>query len=235
MGRGFFATADHVHVGRTNRAAGDGSGGGQTGREAKWMRCARCVGLNTKRGTRIIETMPLYTGAGDHGETSFFDGAQVSKADVRVAAYGEVDELNTTLGMAVAFGLDADLREIVVATQRHLFALGARLADPGSRIASRVAKANITEADVKQLERWIDDFDATLPELKSFILPGGGRAGASLHLARTVCRRAERCVVALGVDLVEPLILRYVNRLSDLLFVLGRAANHRAEVAEVEW
>ncbi len=179
--------------------------------------------------------MPLYTGAGDRGETSFFAGAQVSKADARVAAYGEVDELNAALGIAVSFGMDSDLREIVIATQHHLFALGARLADPGSRIAARVAKANITEADVNQLEQWIDELDAAVPKLRSFILPGGSRAAASLHLARTVCRRAERCIVGLGVDLVEPVMLKYINRLSDLLFVLARAASHRAGVAEVEW
>ena len=191
--------------------------------------------MNGERGTPIIEAVPLYTGAGDRGDTSFFDGGQVSKADPRVSACGEVDELNATLGMAVAFGLDADLAEIVVGIQHQLFALGARLADPGSRIATRVAKANITEVDVKQLEQWIDDLDASVPALRSFILPGGGRTGASLHLARTVCRRAERCIVRLGVDLVEPVILRYINRLSDLLFVLARAANRRAGVTEVEW
>ena len=152
-----------------------------------------------------------------------------------MSAYGEVDELNATLGMAVALGMDTDLREIVVAIQHDLFALGATLADPASRIAARVAKANITDADVTRLERWIDELDAALPALRSFILPGGGPAGASLHLARTVCRRAERCIVGLGVDLLEPAMLRYVNRLSDLLFVLARSANPRAKVAEVEW
>jgi cob(I)alamin adenosyltransferase len=177
----------------------------------------------------------IYTKTGDTGETSLFDRSRVSKADPRVDAYGEVDELNACLGTALAAGLDADLAEALTAIQKDLFAVGARLADPSSRIASRVAKASVTEADVARLEQTIDRLEAELPPLARFILPGGSPAGALLHLARTVCRRAERRVVGLGSGAVEPAVVVYLNRLSDLLFVMARAVNHRARAPEVEW
>lgn len=183
----------------------------------------------------IIRTVTLYTGAGDRGETALFDGTRISKSDARVAAYGDVDELNATLGLALAAGLDTELSAIAIEIQRDLFALGARLADPGSRIAGRVTKATIGEADVRRLETWIDELDAALPPLRSFILPGGGQAGAAFHLARAICRRAERRIVGLGVESLEPEVLRYVNRLSDLLFVLARTVNDRAQAVEREW
>ncbi len=179
--------------------------------------------------------MPLYTGIGDRGTTALFDGTTVPKDDPRVAVYGDVDELNATVGLARAAGLPDDLDEMLVAVQRDLFAIGARLADPRSRISARVTKAQIGRVDVERLEGWIDRVDGALPPLRSFILPGGGPSGAALHQARAVCRRAERRIVGLGVDAVEPELLRYVNRLSDLLFALARAVNHRAGVAEVEW
>ena len=122
---------------------------------------------------------------------------------------------------------------MVVAVQRDLFAIGARLADPRSRIAARVTKAQIGAADVERLEAWIDRVDGALPPLRSFILPGGSSTGAALHQARAVCRRAERRIVGLGVDAVEPELLRYVNRLSDLLFALARAVNDRS--GAIEW
>jgi cob(I)alamin adenosyltransferase len=177
----------------------------------------------------------IYTKTGDLGETSLFDRSRVSKADPRVDAYGEVDELNACLGTVLAAGTDADLGEALTAIQKDLFAVGARLADPSSRIASRVAKASVTEADVARLEQTIDRLEAELPPLVRFILPGGSPAGALLHLARTVCRRAERRVVGLGSGAVEPAVVVYLNRLSDLLFVMARAANHRARAPEVEW
>jgi cob(I)alamin adenosyltransferase len=177
----------------------------------------------------------IYTKTGDAGETSLFDQTRVSKADHRVDAYGEVDELNACLGVACAQGLDADLAASLEAIQRDLFALGARLADPASRIAARVTKAAITDDDVHRLERLIDTLETELSPLRRFILPGGSRAGALLHLARAVCRRAERRVVGLGADAVEPIVVVYLNRLSDLLFVMARAVNHRAAVPEVEW
>lgn len=179
--------------------------------------------------------MKIYTKTGDSGETSLFDGTRVSKTDPRVAAYGEVDELQAALGVSAASGLDPELSHIVLTLQRDLFALGARLADPSHRIAPRVAKVVIAEDSVARLEGWIDHFDAELPRLRHFILAGGSPGGASLHLARTVCRRAERAVLSLGLDGVEANVLIYLNRLSDLLFVMARAANHRAQVPETEW
>ena len=179
--------------------------------------------------------MKIYTKTGDAGETSLFDNTRVSKADARVDAYGEVDELNACLGAARAAGVDADLREAIEAIQRELFAVGARLADPASRIAERVTKAAVTNDDVQRLEQIIDRLENEVPPLRRFILPGGSPAGSLLHLARTVCRRAERRVVALGTDAVDPIVVVYLNRLSDLLFVMARAANHRAGVPETEW
>ncbi|HEV8317417.1 MAG TPA: cob(I)yrinic acid a,c-diamide adenosyltransferase [Vicinamibacterales bacterium] len=179
--------------------------------------------------------MKIYTKTGDRGETSLFDNTRVSKADARVDAYGEVDEINACLGAARAAGVDADIGSALEAIQKDLFALGARLADPSARIAARVTKAAIGESDVQRLEAIIDRLEEELPPLRRFILPGGGPAGAALHLARTVCRRAERRVIALGGDAVEPILIAYLNRLSDLLFVMARAVNHRAGVPEVEW
>jgi cob(I)alamin adenosyltransferase len=177
----------------------------------------------------------IYTKTGDTGETSLFDKTRVSKADARVDAYGEVDELNACLGAARAARLDADLTGVIEQIQTELFAVGARLADPSSRIASRVEKVAVTQDEVQQLEKMIDRLEEQLPPLRRFILPGGSTAGALLHLARTVCRRAERRVVALGTDAVDPIIVVYLNRLSDLLFVMARVANQRAGTAEVEW
>jgi cob(I)alamin adenosyltransferase len=179
--------------------------------------------------------MKIYTKTGDAGETSLFDNTRVSKADARVDAYGEVDETNACLGAARAAGLDADLGSALEQIQKDLFALGARLADPSSRIANRVTKAAITDADVVRLEQTIDRLEAELPPLRKFILPGGSPAGSLLHLSRTVCRRAERRVIALGAEAVEPIVIVYLNRLSDLLFVMARAANHRARLPEIEW
>ena len=165
-----------------------------------------------------------------------FGGTRVSKADPRVAAYGDVDELNACLGAVRAQGeLPGDIAELLEHIQKDLFAIGARLADPAEKIAERVTKVAVADADIQRLEDWIDRFEAELPPLRRFILPGGNRAGALLHLSRTVCRRAERAIVALGVDHVDAHLLAYVNRLSDLLFVLARAVNHRAGQPEVEW
>jgi cob(I)alamin adenosyltransferase len=177
----------------------------------------------------------IYTKTGDAGETALFDNSRVSKADARVDAYGEVDELNASLGVARAAVLDSDIADAIGAIQGDLFALGARLADPASRIAERVTKAVVTDAQVRVLEETIDRLETELPPLRRFILPGGSPAGSQLHLARTVCRRAERRVVGLGPGAVEPNVIVYLNRLSDLLFVMARAINHRAGVAETEW
>ena len=179
--------------------------------------------------------MRIYTKTGDSGETSFFDNTRVSKADARVDAYGDVDELNACLGAARAAGVGSDLASSLESIQQNLFALGARLADPSARIAERVTKTAITAAAVERLEQLIDRLDTETPRLRSFILPGGSPGGALLHLARTVCRRAERRVVALGPEAVDPVLVVYLNRLSDLLFVMARAVTHRAGVPEVEW
>jgi cob(I)alamin adenosyltransferase len=176
----------------------------------------------------------IYTRTGDKGQTSLFDGTRVSKADPRVDAYGEVDELNAWLGHCRSTPLDPDLQDALMAIQRDLFALGARLADPRSKIAARVSKASLNHEDVSRLEGLIDRLETELPPLTRFILAGGSPAGAGLHLARAVCRRAERRMLALDPPPDEVLV-RYINRLSDLLFVMARAANHRAGVPESEW
>ena len=179
--------------------------------------------------------MKIYTRTGDSGDTGLFDGTRVAKNDARVAAYGDVDELNAWLGLARVDIGDAELSAMLERIQRDLFALGARLADPAKKIAPRVAKAAVGAEDISTLEGWIDRMEAGLPPLRRFILAGGSRAGASLHVARTVCRRAERAIVSLGRDGFEPELLVYINRLSDLLFVMARTANHHAAAPETEW
>jgi len=177
----------------------------------------------------------IYTKTGDTGETGLFDGTRVSKADLRVEAYGAIDELNAWLGVVRTEKLPGDIDDMLAAIQVQLFALGALLADPRHRISTRVDKAKITDADVHRFEGWIDDLDLKLPTLRRFILPGGARAGAALHFARTVCRRAERHIVSLGKGAVDPIAVTYVNRLSDLLFIMARSVNDRAGVPETEW
>lgn len=192
------------------------------------------MGAARQTSPSIIPRVKIYTKTGDSGDTALFDQTRVSKADARVDAYGEVDELNACLGLA-AVDIDADLGEVLQTIQRDLFAVGARLADPRARIAGRVTKAVVADTSVGLLERTIDRLEEELPPLTRFILPGGGAAGARLHVARTVCRRAERRVVALGRDTIDPVIVVYLNRLSDLLFVMARAVNTRAGVPEAEW
>lgn len=179
--------------------------------------------------------MKIYTRGGDTGDTALFDGTRVRKSDPRVDACGHIDELNATLGLARASCTDAAIMSRLEQLQRDLFALGARLADPNARIAGRVTKATIGPDEVARLEAWIDEAEAELSPLRRFILPCGSQPGATLHVARTICRRAERHIVQLGDDVVEPQLLAYINRLSDLLFVLARLANARAGVVDVEW
>ena len=178
--------------------------------------------------------MKLYTRTGDGGETSLFDGTRTRKDDARVDAYGEVDELNAWLGLVRTSALDADVDGALLAIQRDLFALGAQLADPADKLAPRVSRAVIADDHVTRLESLIDRFDAEVPALRRFILAGGTPAAAALHVARTVCRRAERRMVALQPP-IDPVLVRYINRLSDLLFAMARYENHRAGVAEIEW
>jgi cob(I)alamin adenosyltransferase len=177
----------------------------------------------------------IYTRTGDSGDTALFDGTRVQKSDARVAAYGDLDELNAWLGLVIASLDDGDVAPKLRQIQRDLFAIGSRLADPSHRIAGRVRKAVVSGDDVARLEGWIDALDGELSMLRRFILAGGSPAGASLHVARTVCRRAERSMVALGEQAFEIELLQYVNRLSDLLFTMARAVNQRAGLPEAEW
>ena len=178
--------------------------------------------------------MKIYTRTGDEGETSLFDGTRVRKDDARVDAYGDVDELNAWLGLARSSLRDTDLDEALTQIQRDLFAVGAELADPAEKIAARITKAVVTDADVRRLEQLIDRLDEELDPLRRFILAGGAPVGAALHVARAVCRRAERRIISLQPR-PGATLLRYINRLSDLLFVLARVVNKRAGVAETEW
>ena len=179
--------------------------------------------------------MKIYTKTGDGGETGLVDGSRVRKDHPRVAAFGDVDELNASLG-AARIHAGEELSALLDEVQRDLFAIGAQIADPRARVAARKEKAALTPGRIVDLERAIDAREAQMPALTAFILPGGTPLAASLHVARTVCRRAERSVLALGpADPVDPLILVYLNRLSDLLFVVARHANHVAGHAEAKW
>ncbi len=178
----------------------------------------------------------IYTRRGDDGSTGLFGGPRVRKDDLRVSAYGDVDELNSALGMAREEVLQqADLLALIDALQSELFTLGAELATPDAGKAPKEVP-RITAAHVTRLEQEIDRLTAELPEMKNFILPGGSRAGAALHFCRTVCRRAERRAVALADGTaVSSAAMAYLNRLSDLLFVMARAANLRAGGREIPW
>ena len=193
------------------------------------------VCANVNGSSAVNATVSIYTKTGDAGDTSLFDGTRVSKTHPRVIAYGDVDEVQACLGMVRAAGLPQDLDDMCVSLQRDLFALGARLADPSHKIAKRVEKIVIDDASIARLEGWIDKLDQEIAPLRHFILSDGCPAGAALHYARTVCRRAERSVLLLGTEAVEPVVIVYLNRLSDLLFTIARAANHRAGVPETQW
>ena len=179
--------------------------------------------------------MKIYTKTGDHGETGLFDGTRVSKADARVDAYGEVDEVNAAIGLARAHCTDAEIAGLLEVLQRDLHAVGAVLADPRHHIAGRVTKAAMTDEDTQRIEALIDRYERDLPPLRRFIIAGGSPVAAALHLARTICRRAERRIVALNLEPSDEPVLVYMNRLSDLLFVLARVVNHRAGVPDTEW
>lgn len=180
--------------------------------------------------------VPIYTGGGDRGETGLFGGGRVSKDDLRVEAYGAVDELNASLGLARATGLPGEIGALVARIQEELFVLGADLATPPDATVRADRVVRLKAGAAKALEPVIDRLDAALPPLRTFILPGGSPAGAALHLARTVCRRAERRVVTLArASGVSPEAIVYLNRLSDLLFVMARSANAQAGVPEAQW
>jgi cob(I)alamin adenosyltransferase len=181
--------------------------------------------------------MKIYTKTGDAGSTGLFGGGRVSKDDARVQAYGDVDELNAVIGMARAVEMMPRIDEVLVPIQRDLFAIGALLATPDrEKMAQHLQKARVDEVRIGQLEQAIDDAESELEPLTAFILPGGTPKAAALHVARTVCRRAERHVVRLQHDVeLPPLAVIYLNRLSDLLFTLARLANRRAGAGEVTW
>ena len=181
--------------------------------------------------------MRIYTRTGDSGDTGLFGGGRVVKHHPRVEASGDVDELNATIGMARAVEMMPRIDEVLVPIQRDLFGLGALLATPDhERMQRQLEKARIDDARIEQLERAIDAAESELEPLTAFILPGGTPKAAALHVARTVCRRAERRVVALQTEVeLPPLVVIYLNRLSDLLFVLARLANRRAGAGEVTW
>jgi cob(I)alamin adenosyltransferase len=170
----------------------------------------------------------IYTRTGDDGSTGLGDGARVSKDSARVTAYGTVDEANSAIGIVLACEIPEPIRDVLVAVQHQLFDLGGELCIPGH--------SAIFDADIEALEDTLDRFNADLPPLKDFILPGGGMAAAQAHLARTICRRAEREVVTLSHhDAVRPEAIRYLNRLSDLLFVLCRVLARESGHGEVLW
>jgi cob(I)alamin adenosyltransferase len=179
----------------------------------------------------------IYTKTGDQGQTGLFGGGRVSKAHPRVEAYGAIDELNAALGFAAAALADPSVGPKLAAIQSDLFAIGAHLATPTQATGrARPKLPPLPEGRTEQIEGWIDEAEEELPALRSFILPGGSPAGAAMHLARTISRRAERRVVALAAEEpIDPTIIVYLNRLSDLLFVLARLTNHRAGVAEHRW
>lgn len=179
--------------------------------------------------------MKIYTKTGDRGDTGLFGGARVSKASLRVTAYGELDELNSVVGLVRTEPFDAGVDALLRDVQSRLFDLGAELATaPDSKVALGIPL--LDEAEIERLEAAIDQAETELEPLKTFVLPGGCRAASYLHLARTVCRRAERVLVELAqTEPVRAECIKYVNRLSDTFFVLARLANHRAGLADVPW
>jgi cob(I)alamin adenosyltransferase len=184
----------------------------------------------------MVNKSKLYTRGGDRGETSLFGGERVPKDHLRVDAYGQLDELSAALGLLIV-ALPADeLRDQLQQVQNELFDLGAELATPPESRLEYKLPPGVEEADWRRLERLLDVYDAQVPPLRAFVLPGGHETAARAHLARTVCRRAERAVVRLAhEDEVRADVITYLNRLSDFLFVVARVLNVRAGVPEVEW
>jgi cob(I)alamin adenosyltransferase len=179
--------------------------------------------------------MKIYTKTGDDGTTGLIGGSRVAKSDLRIECYGTVDELNAMMGLVAAVA-DSELSRALRTVQNELFVIGSQLAlPPGESSSSRWLPA-LEPVSIERLEREIDHAETELPKLTNFILPGGTESAARLHMARTICRRVERLVVLLGKDQsTQPLIVTYLNRLSDWLFVQARVVNHRAGVADVPW
>ena len=181
-------------------------------------------------------TQRIYTRTGDRGDTGLFGGGRVPKYHMRVEAYGTVDELNACIGWALTVIADATIVERLGAVQPDLFALGAHLATAPREDRNAPVLPPLPDARIAELERWIDDAEASLPELRSFVMPGGTPGAAALHVARTVCRRAERRVVELAAREAMPeSVVIYLNRLSDLLFVWARRENHEGGRGDVAW
>jgi cob(I)alamin adenosyltransferase len=178
--------------------------------------------------------MKIYTKTGDEGKTSLFGGKRVEKNHIRLEAYGTIDELNSVLGVSSSFNNDELVKKTINDIQNSLFRVGSELATP-EEVKSK-AIVSISPEEINNIEKVIDDIELKLNPLKNFILPGGSKLAAFLHLARTVCRRAERKIIELDLnESINPDILVYINRLSDLLFVLARFANHLSSTPEIEW
>ncbi len=192
----------------------------------------------TRTFDRTLPRVRIYTKTGDAGETSLMGGGRVAKDHIRVVAYGDVDEANAAVGLARATEPRELADALLAAVQQDLFSIGAALATPEPERLKQAQRDKMVVAPerIEALERAIDDADGELPPLRAFVLPGGTPKAAQLHLARTVCRRAERAVVSLARgESVPPEVIVYLNRLSDLLFTLARLANHRAGIADVSW
>jgi cob(I)alamin adenosyltransferase len=184
----------------------------------------------------VVRLTRIYTRLGDGGDTHLGDMSRARKTSARVVAYGDVDELNSALGVARAEGLPKPVDGWLRVVQNDLFDLGADLCVPGADGAAHGTRLRVSIAQVERLEGWCDEVNETLEPLASFVLPGGTRAAAALHLARAICRRAERSAVALAdAEPVTPEALAYLNRLSDLLFILARAANRDGGDGDVLW
>ena len=186
---------------------------------------------------RWLCPVKIYTRTGDEGDTGLFGGGRVPKDHPRVSAYGDVDELNSSLGLVRAVADQSFFDELLESIQRDLFAIGGHLATPDpERVRKSLEKASLSPARISEFEQIMDDADKALPPLRAFVLPAGTRIAATLHVARTVCRRAERSVVHLThTEAVPQIFLTYLNRLSDLLFTLARLANRRDGVADSTW
>jgi cob(I)alamin adenosyltransferase len=181
--------------------------------------------------------MKIYTRTGDQGDTGLFGGGRVPKDHPRVAAYGDIDELNSVLGVVRATEPASLFDDVLESIQRDLFSIGGQLATPDpAPVAKALAKADLADSRVRELEEIIDQSETELPALRAFVLPAGTPKAAALHQARTVCRRAERTVVHLAQENPVPSqFIVYLNRLSDLLFILARLANHRGGTSDVTW
>jgi cob(I)alamin adenosyltransferase len=190
--------------------------------------------LNTRPETPFFADMKIYTKTGDGGSTSLFGGSRVPKSHLRIEAYGTIDELNAWIGLLRDQPVNENRADTLTEIQDRLFTLGSLLAtEPGN---TKVKTPPLRQQDVVFLEQQMDSMNEQLPPMRSFVLPGGHPSVSLCHIARTVCRRAERCVIALHqTEPVEPLIIQYINRLSDYLFVLARLMGRELQATEIPW